>query len=101
MAHDETGRPEEFAGPKANNNRPTAPERSRREFLTAIAALGASASLFRGLLLAENPVHAVTGKPKTFQIWVFSDAHVGRDKKYGPRESLAEGHPPIGVVGWI
>jgi hypothetical protein len=25
-----------------------------------------------------------------FRVWVFSDAHVGRDKKYGPRDSLAE-----------
>jgi Calcineurin-like phosphoesterase len=67
---------------------PTAPERSRREFLAAIAALGVSATVPGKSLLAENPVP--TDKPKTFQVWVFSDAHVGRDKKYGPRESLAE-----------
>ena len=67
---------------------PTAPERSRREFLAAIAALGVCATVPGKSLLAENPVP--TDKPKTFQVWVFSDAHVGRDKKYGPRESLAE-----------
>jgi len=65
-------------------------EHSRREFLTAIAALGVSTAVAHGSLLTEETVHTAHDKAKTFRIWVFSDAHVGRDKKYGPRDSLAE-----------
>src|SRR5258708_23239400 len=89
MAHDEAGRPAVIGGLQSNTEL-AAPERSRREFLTAITALSLSATLSGNALRAENPVHAAADKPKTFQVWVFSDAHVGRDMKYGPRESLAE-----------
>lgn len=65
-------------------------EHSRREFLTAIAALGVSTTVAHNSLLTEDAAHAAHYKAKTFRVWVFSDAHVGRDKKYGPRESLAE-----------
>ena len=65
-------------------------QHSRREFLTAIAALGVSTTAARGSLLTEDATQAAQDKAKTFRVWVFSDAHVGRDKKYGPRESLAE-----------
>jgi hypothetical protein len=65
-------------------------ERSRREFLTAVAALGATATVAHSSLPTEDAAHAEHGKVKTFHVWVFADAHVGRDKKYGPRESLAD-----------
>ena len=62
---------------------------SRRDFLTALVGLGVSTVMPGSLLADEN------GKPKSespvrFRVWVFSDAHVGRDKKYGPRDSVAE-----------
>ena len=44
-------------------------------------------------LLAQSDAGGVPPQratPKSFRIWVFSDAHVGRDAKYGPRESLAD-----------
>ncbi len=58
-----------------------------------LAALGMATALTPGLLSAQDAAgtarpHGET--PRTFRVWVFSDAHVGRDKKYGPRESLAE-----------
>src|SRR6266849_3896378 len=65
-------------------------EHSRREFLTAIAAFGVSTTVAYSSLLTEDAAHAAHDKAKSFRVWVFSDAHVGRDKKYGPRESLAE-----------
>jgi hypothetical protein len=62
---------------------------SRRDFLTALLGLGASTVMPCSLLAAENA--KPTGEsPMRFRVWVFSDAHVGRDKKYGPRDSLAE-----------
>ena len=68
-------------------------ERSRREFLIVLAAFGMSTALACGPLLAQDAAKIAkppAETPKTFRVWVFSDAHVGRDKKYGPRESLAE-----------
>jgi hypothetical protein len=38
--------------------------------------------------LACGLAHAADPAPKTFRVWVFSDAHVGTDKQNG-RESLA------------
>jgi hypothetical protein len=67
-----------------------AQEHSRRRFLTAIAAFGVSTTVAHSSFLAEDAAHTANDKAKTFRVWVFSDAHVGRDKKYGPRESLAE-----------
>src|SRR5882724_12921199 len=61
---------------------------SRRDFLTALVGLGISAAMPCNSLLA-----AEKAKPKgesRFRVWVFSDAHVGMYKKYGPRNSLAE-----------
>src|SRR5450432_4594913 len=68
-------------------------ERSRREFLIVLAAFGMSTALACSPLLAQDAAKIAKSSaetPKTFRVWVFSDAHVGRDKKYGPRESLAE-----------
>jgi len=58
---------------------------SRRDFLNAIGALGVAAT-FSGINHTQT-----TESAKKFRVWVFSDAHVGRDEKYGNgRESLAE-----------
>src|SRR3979411_335784 len=68
-------------------------ERSRREFLIVLAAFGMSTALPCTPLLAQDAAKIAKSPaetPKTFRVWVFSDAHVGRDKKYGSRESLAE-----------
>jgi hypothetical protein len=47
--------------------------------------------LFSLSVLAVLGLVSMRGEaPGTFRVWVFSDAHVGRDKKYGNRESLAE-----------
>jgi hypothetical protein len=58
---------------------------SRRDFLNAIGALGVAATV-------SGTNHTqTTESAKKFRVWVFSDAHVGRDEKYGNgRESLAE-----------
>jgi hypothetical protein len=77
----------------ANNvegGQPGMRERSRREFLTAVAALGVTTTVAHSSLLTEDSAHAAHDKAKTFHVWVFADAHVGRDKKYDPRESLAD-----------
>ena len=58
--------------------------------MTAVAALGVSATAARVSVLTEDATRRDQDKAKTFRVWVFSDAHVGRNKKYGPRESLAE-----------
>jgi hypothetical protein len=64
---------------------------SRREFLTALVGLGVSTAIsFRSLSAADNAMRKKSESPMQFRLWVFSDAHVGRDKKYGPRDSLAE-----------
>jgi hypothetical protein len=39
-------------------------------------------------VLAAGLAHAADPSPKTFRLWVFSDAHVGTDQQHG-RESLA------------
>ena len=63
---------------------------SRRDFLTSIAAVGVCATASGALL---DRVYGDTGTPEKapsqFRLWVFSDAHVGRDKQHG-RDSLAE-----------
>ena len=61
------------------------PENSSRKFVTVLAAF----ALACGLLLAQNATKPQSDPPKTFRVWVFSDAHVGTDKKHG-RDSLAE-----------
>jgi hypothetical protein len=63
---------------------------SRRDFLTALAVLGVSTVMPCSSLLAEENAKPKGDSPRRFRVWVFSDAHVGRDKKYGPRDSLAE-----------
>ena len=50
--------------------------------LSARLALPIAACLFFGLARASPPA------PRTFQVWVFADAHVGTDKAHG-RDSLA------------
>lgn len=80
-----------FAIPKSNN-----PDNhggwnlSRRDLLTTLVGLGVIAVMPCSSLFAADDVKPKSGSSKQFRIWVFSDAHVGRDKKYGPRDSLAE-----------
>jgi hypothetical protein len=62
---------------------------SRRDFFTAMVGLGVSTALPSSLLAAEN-TKSKSESPMRFRVWVFSDPHVSRDKKYGPRDSLAE-----------
>jgi hypothetical protein len=65
---------------------------SRREFLAELAVVGTAAYLAPSSLLAQDALQTVAPRgdgSRTFGIWVFSDAHVGRDKNNG-RESLAE-----------
>jgi hypothetical protein len=60
--------------------------------LTMLVAFGITTALGCGSLLAEvaaKPALLSGETPKTFRVWVFSDAHVGVEKKNG-RESLAE-----------
>jgi hypothetical protein len=65
---------------------------TRRDFLAACGALGIGSAMPCRSVLAQIAGNHPPGKeaPRTFRVWVFSDAHVGRDKKYGPRDSLAE-----------
>jgi hypothetical protein len=68
-----------------HNEKAGAMNHSRRDFLNAIGALGVAAT-FSGINHTQT-----TESAKKFRVWVFSDAHVGRDEKYGNgRESLAE-----------
>jgi hypothetical protein len=71
---------------------PDGPHDSRRSFLNALAALGltTATSGIPWLQEAAKSAKPTGERPKVFRIWVFSDAHVGRDIKYGPRESLAD-----------
>src|SRR6266404_3762045 len=65
---------------------------SRRSFLNALAGLGVTTAT-ASIVWPQQPEKKAqpTGeRPKTFRVWVFSDAHVGRDLKNGPRESLAD-----------
>src|SRR5262245_58411079 len=45
-------------------------------------------SLIFIVVLGHGLAHAAGPAPRTFKVWVFSDAHVGTDKQNG-RESLA------------
>jgi hypothetical protein len=81
-----------FAIPDSNigSNRLDYWNHSRRDFLTALVGLGVRTGMpCRSLLAAEN-ANLKGGSPTRFRVWVFSDAHVGRDKKNGARDSLAE-----------
>ena len=65
---------------------------SRREVLKTLGAVGAGAilrfPLFEAAKKSNQPKREA---PKQFRVWIFSDAHVGRDLKYGNgRESLAD-----------
>jgi hypothetical protein len=64
---------------------------SRRDFLSAIAAFGVSRTVSLGSLLRAASTKSATSKsqpPKSFRVWLISDAHVGSDMKHG-RESLS------------
>ena len=65
---------------------------TRRDFLTAAAVVGLSTAVTPASLLAQSVdnTNVKSEPPRRFRIWVFSDAHVGRDKRDGPRDSLAE-----------
>ena len=65
---------------------------SRGELFTVLVALAMTVALACSSLLAQDAakIKPQSETPKTFRVWVFSDAHVGRDKKYGPRDSLGE-----------
>lgn len=77
---------------RVHNIQADARSQSRREFLTAIAVLGICPVLPGGSSLAEVAGENTTKSDASqkFRVWVLSDAHVGRDAKLGPRESLAE-----------
>ena len=76
------------------NEKPGAMNQSRRDFLSAIGSSGVFAA-FSGSPWFEafsgiDHKHP-TESARKFGVWVFSDAHVARDEKYGNgRESLAE-----------
>jgi hypothetical protein len=64
---------------------------------TPLAALAMTTALSCGSLLAQDIAKTAKGRgvtPKVFRVWVFADAHVGSDKKYG-RESLADANSTI------
>jgi hypothetical protein len=76
------------------NEKAGAMKNSRRDFLNAIGALGVAATfsgspwyeVFSGIIHKQT-----TDAARKLRVWVFSDAHVARDEKYGNgRESLAE-----------
>lgn len=73
-----------------SRKQPNCRKHPRRDFLTALVGWGVgTATPLRSLLAAENTRREAKSLAR-FRVWVFSDAHVGRDKKYGPRDSLAE-----------
>jgi hypothetical protein len=76
---------------RVHNIQADARSQSRRAFLTAIAVLGIPV-LPGGSSLAEvaGENTSKADASRKFRVWVLSDAHVSRDTKYGPRESLAE-----------
>jgi hypothetical protein len=65
---------------------------SRREFLAALTGLGMSITTPKASMFEQGggSTDSKTKIPEKFRVWVFSDAHVARDKKYGPRDSLAD-----------
>jgi hypothetical protein len=67
-------------------------QHSRRGFLGTLAAFGICASVPASLLNRTKEDPKLQSKtPSQFRVWVFSDAHVARDQKYGNgRESLAD-----------
>ena|ERR1700730_11766577 len=70
-----------------------ADDHSRRHFLSALAALGVTTATSGIPWLGQTAKNAkpVGEQRKTFRVWVFSDAHAGRDKKFGNgRESLSD-----------
>ncbi len=80
-------------GSNANGDQVDADDHSRRNFLGALAALGVTTATSGIPWLGRTAKNAkpVGGPPKTFRVWVFSDAHVAWDKKFGNgRESLAD-----------
>ncbi len=77
---------------------------SRREFLTALVGLGVSTAIsFRSLSAADNAMRKKSESPMQFRLWVFSDAHVGRDSAVKLIDGLAGESPasadyPVGTV---
>jgi len=66
---------------------------TRRGFLNALTRVGICTALPGGLLAYADAgtTKPLSSEPAQFRVWVFSDAHVGRDLKYGNgRESLAD-----------
>ena len=90
MAHSDTP----YLAPtrsNANSAQLNANDHSRRDFLNALVGLVITSATAVPRLeeIARNGKSV--SELKTFQVWVFSDAHVDRDKKYGNgRESLAD-----------
>ena len=61
----------------------------RRELLRTLAGSALAALVPAGLLRGRAAAAPIdNGAAKTFRVWVFSDAHVARDKQHGI-ESLA------------
>ena len=65
---------------------------SRHELFTLLIAFAMTVALASVSLSAQDTSRTTKPQseaPKTFRVWVFSDAHVGTDKEHG-RDSLAE-----------
>src|SRR5262245_24080589 len=64
---------------------------SKRDVFALLAGLGLSplAARFSYAAPATAERAAQSGKQNTFRVWIFSDAHVGTDKRFG-RDSLAD-----------
>jgi len=76
------------------NKKAKAMNHSRRDFLSAFGALSVAAA-FPGTpryeVFSDINHTQTTDAARKLRVWVFSDAHVARDEKYGNgRESLAE-----------
>ena len=71
----------------------------RRELLRALGASGLAAMVTSALPLDGPATAGADGRPsKTLRVWVFSDAHVSRDKQQGKGlESLARGVASVGI----
>jgi hypothetical protein len=90
MTHNDNSRRTTATKWRQKNRESVMKGQSRREFLSAITAIGTSRKDFFASLLTPASTEPPTPKDpsaKAFRVWVFADAHVGTDKTNG-RESL-------------
>src|SRR5262249_30898385 len=82
-----------LTGSRSSHDGLGAHRHSRRDFLGALGSAGILA-ISSGISCADPSAKnskAQAAQPQQFRVWVFSDAHVGRDLQYGNgRESLAD-----------